>query len=638
MMTSNRLPCIVGILAEDSYVQERTGGKAAVFVNSLQVVQFAVRPLSRLPATLLGAKLFHGFSTDLERHGLLDDYAAPAEERVRGLRDFLSGQLLVFRPSQKGPYWNMSDVCPVAAPLAHQPESCYLPLPICSLAADGMSLASLLQQLNEQESLGCLEHLSAESAETPSCIVWREGQLGCEPWQLIGSFVGHRCDDVGCLLVPNGDLRVTRFQESWETEVFEVPNDPHLLFVTEQVQALMRQALEQAVHHQPSEVEPDLGADSVHQPGLIREEAAVCAPETKFLERLEQTARSQGLLYSSADLVNLHTAMKTSTLVILTGLSGTGKSRLIRVYGQALGLSDEQLSFVPVRPSWTDDADLFGFPDQAHSLYRVSESGLLRTLIAAGRDPEHLYLVCLDEMNLARVEHYFSQLLSVLELPLPERKIRLYPDELSSKLYNSAQYPATIRLGDNLLFAGTVNLDESTYHFSDKVLDRANVIPLEVLPFAEIPSESASLIDAAPETSMALWRSFRNDTVGPGLAERETALLWQLHQELQAASPALGIGYRVVIQIGRYLQNLPSTGGLTRAAALDRQLLQRVFTKIRGPEAQLSPLVGEYRREQTGEGRLLALFDQFADLSDFLLCRKALRQKGRDLVQHGYTV
>lgn len=637
MMTSNRPECLVGILAEDSYVQERTGGKAAVFVNSLQVVQFAVRPLSRLPAALLGAKLFHGFSTDLERHGLLDDYAAPAEVRIQGLRDFLSGQLLIFRPSQKGQYWNMTDVCPVAAPLAHQPESAYLPLPVCSLDADDLSIDSLLQKLHEQEPLLCLQHLSAESAETPPCIVWREGQLGSEPWQLIGTFVGHQCSETGCRLIPNGVLRVSKFQEPWETEVFEVPQDPHLLFVTEQVQAQMRQALEQATPHQPSELEPGV-EPNLGEPGPKRPEATICAAEQEFLERFEHTARSHGLLYSSADLVNFHTAMKTSSLVILTGLSGTGKSRLIRVYGQALGLSDGQFSFVPVRPSWADDADLFGFPDQAHSLYRVSESNLLRTLIAASRDREHLYLICLDEMNLARVEHYFSQLLSVLELPLSERKLRLYPEELSSRLYNSELYPATIQLGDNLLFAGTVNLDESTYHFSDKVLDRANVIQLEMLPFAEIPSVSPNPVGAVPKTSTALWRSFLCDTAALALSERETELLWQIHLELREASSALGVGYRVAKQIGRFLHNLPNTERLTRADALDRQLLQRVFTKVRGPEDQLLSLVGDYRREKTSDGRLSALLDQFADLSEFLLCRKALRQKGKDLVQHGYTV
>lgn len=637
-MTSNQLEYVVGALAEDSYVQERAGGRAAVFVNSLQVVQFAVRPLCRLPAAAHGARLFHGFSTDLERHGLLDDYAASAEERVQRLRDFLSGQLLVFRPSQRGQYWNMTDVYPVSAPLAHQSESQYCPLPVCNQDADGMPLDLLLQKLSAQEPLGCLDQLSTELAETPPCIVWREGQLGGEPWQLIGSFAGHRCDDTGCLLVPNEELRIARFQEPWETEVFEVPHDPHLLFVTEQVQTLMRQALAQATPHRPSESESEQVVTSVHSGPTQEQPAAADNPESEFLRRLGQLARSQGLLYSPADLVNFHTAMKMSSLVILTGLSGTGKSRLIRLYGQALGLSDEQLSFVPVRPAWTDDADLLGYPDEAHSLYRVSESGLLRTLIAAAHNSERLYLVCLDEMNLARVEHYFSQLLSVLELPLPERKLRLYPDDLGGKLYNSAQYPATIQLGDNLLFAGTVNLDESTYHFSDKVLDRANVIPLAVQPFAELASASSVSACAVPETTMALWRSFRKETAGSGLERRETELLWQLHQELQAASPALGIGYRVVMQIGRYLQNLPHTAHLSRADALDRQLLQRVFPKVRGPEAQLSPLLGEYRREQTSEGRLLALLDRFTDLSDFSLCRMALAHKGRDLVQHGYTV
>lgn len=638
MMPGERPDFLVGVLADDTYVQERTGSKAAVFVNSLQVVQYAIRPICRLPQGLQGVRLFHGFSKDLERHGLLDDYAAAAEERIQGLRNFLASQLLVFRPSQKGQYWNVVDACPVAAPLAHQADSVYAPLPFLSLEEDGLSLSLLMQRLLERKPLPGMAHLSAESADTPPCLLWQVGKQASTPWHVIGSFIGHQYGEMGCELRSEGELRTIQFQESWESGVFEAPNNPHLLFVNEQVQTLMRQALEQAAPYQQFSDVSAAEADNLPLSAPTTLAVTNNQPEIEFLHRLQQAAVSQGLLYSAAELVNFHTAMKTSGLVILTGLSGTGKSRLVRLYGQALGLADEQFSFIPVRPAWTDDSDLIGFLDQAHSLYRPGESGLLRTLIQAARDPERLYLICLDEMNLARVEHYFSQLLSVLELPLGERRLRLYPDELVGKLHNSLQYPPTVPLWDNLLFAGTVNLDESTYHFSDKVLDRANVIHLDVKQFDELLRLRPGELEVCLEITTAAWRNFRVGTPGPALCEREIALLWQLHQEMQLSSAALGIGYRIVLQIGRYLQNLPQSGVLSRADALDRQLLQRVFTKIRGPESQLLALVGVSSGEAAGGSRLLALLDQFSDLSPFLLCRQALRQKGRDLAQHGYTV
>ena len=87
-------------------------------------------------------------------------------------------------------------------------------------------------------------------------------------------------------------------------------------------------------------------------------------------------------------------------------------------------------------------------------------------------------------MNLARVEHYFSQFLSILERPAGQRELQLYDKQYMGKLYNAADYPFRIEIGSNVKFIGTVNVDETTFHFSDKVLDRANVIELAVLNYA----------------------------------------------------------------------------------------------------------------------------------------------------------
>ncbi|WP_221770359.1 McrB family protein, partial [Listeria seeligeri] len=181
------------------------------------------------------------------------------------------------------------------------------------------------------------------------------------------------------------------------------------------------------------------------------------------------------LFYDEKDLFNFHTSLKVGSLVILAGLSGTGKSKLVRAYSKVLQLDEGQLNFVSVRPFWEDDSDLLGYPDTINSVYRPGDSGLTDALIDAGKNRDKLYLICFDEMNLARVEHYFSQFLSVLEMDADFRNIRLYNKDLEKRFYNSDQYPASVSIGKNVLFVGTVNLDESTYHFSDKVLDRANV-------------------------------------------------------------------------------------------------------------------------------------------------------------------
>lgn len=98
--------------------------------------------------------------------------------------------------------------------------------------------------------------------------------------------------------------------------------------------------------------------------------------------------------------------MKTDGMVILSGLSGTGKSKLVTEYATALKAN---IRFVPVRPFWADDSDLLGYADTVNNIYRPGDSGLIDTLIDAQDNDKSLFIVVFDEMNLARVEHYFSQ-------------------------------------------------------------------------------------------------------------------------------------------------------------------------------------------------------------------------------------
>lgn len=633
---------LVGVLASDEYVRERTGGRAAVFVNSLKVVQFAVRPVSQPPSGLANVRLYYGFSQDLERHGLLDDYAAQPAERVAALRRFLEHQLLVFQPSNKGQYHNIASVQLVSQPLAHRDDLIYLPVPVYSLEVHALPLTELLRRLAGQEFLTQTAHRSWEQSETPACVIWREHWQGEGSWQLVGEFDRHRRGQAGLQLL-SASLRVSPFQEGWESEVFEVPGDRELLFVSEAVHRQMIEQLQQAAPYQsPSGEQPAGPAEQQLTPdGGADDNPSQLPPEQRLLARLQQLAEDKGLLYNLSDLINFHTAMKTSQLVILSGLSGTGKSRLIQVYGQALGMDEQQLLIIPVRPAWADDGDLLGWVDHGHLVYRAGDTGLLQLLIRAADNPDRLHLICLDEMNLARVEHYFSQLLAVLELEPPHRYLRLYPDELAAQLHNSTAYPPTVAVGDNLLFAGTINVDESTYQLADKVLDRANVISLELRPFADLlqlPPPRRSRREE--EVSASRYRSWCQSTTPGQLTTREVELLQQLHQLLRLCNRNQGIGFRIVRQIGQYLHNLPSLPGLTRAEAWDRQLAQRVLPKLRGPEDQLRPVLGEYRWDSglLVDSRLLKLLDDYVDLAEFTLCRQVLLQKAKDLVLHGYTI
>ncbi|MBY7147563.1 AAA family ATPase, partial [Levilactobacillus brevis] len=184
--------------------------------------------------------------------------------------------------------------------------------------------------------------------------------------------------------------------------------------------------------------------------------------------------------------------MKSDGLVILSGLSGTGKSQLVQAYSEALGLPSTNIDFIPVRPYWADDSDLIGYADTVNSVYRPGDSGLVDILVNAEKNQNQLYVIVFDEMNLARVEHYFSQFLSILEMKSESRSIQLYNDELEARMYNKENYPASISIKNNILFVGTINTDESTFQLSDKVLDRSNVIRLNMVPFYENAHEDSN--------------------------------------------------------------------------------------------------------------------------------------------------
>lgn len=369
----------------------------------------------------------------------------------------------------------------------------------------------------------------------------------------------------------------------------------------------------------------------------------------KILEVLKNNIAKKNLYYTESDLVNFHVSMKAEGMVILSGLSGTGKSKLVTEYANALGISDSkieensQLQFISVRPFWADDSDLLGYADTVNNVYRPGDSGLVDTLIAAQNHPDKLFIIVFDEMNLARVEHYFSQFLSVLEMEKENRVLTLYNPQLEKRLYNSEKYPSTIRIKENVLFVGTVNADESTYQFSDKVLDRSNVITLEMVPFNEITGYNTSSNEGFISNSVTSkeFNDLKQNNMQAGLTQNEKGMLWELHQSLNKIDKNIGIGWRIVKQINDYLINIPTdNNAFSRQKAFDMQIVQRILTKIRGSEEQIRRLVGdtESSDQNNFQGELADIFDKYLDTSQFEKSREVLARKARELDLYGFTV
>ncbi|MCL6454728.1 MAG: AAA family ATPase [Alicyclobacillus sp.] len=726
---------VLGVLAEEEYVRDRTG-RSNCFINTQNVIQFLVRLVSKPPETFPNETLFTGFATSLEPYGFEDRPWEDDETRKRLLLNFMEAKMLIFQPQRKvrpdGDYFNMFDVRTCAKTEAYTPQTAYVPIPIFSEGKHAASEAEFLDRLQNNRYIGRVEHISTEPNDTPQYVLWRgaDGQLA-----VYGPFDKHLYAQGGF------SLRYTRlmkaeFREAWFDDAVFEPNRQDILFVSLDIYNQLAEVVNpqteadggaevaaaaaglavggsgHAVAARPSPEAFGLGDAAAGPSAEPRADADVGSsgmgsgpagerlapapeggraarddgdgravsegpsdgamsgptfagglwntpedaegpaaderrrdadehPEAVFLEQFAQQARDRNLLYREEDLVNFHTAMKSSTLVILAGMSGTGKSRLVEVYGRTLGMDNEQLNIIPVRPSWTDDADLIGYVDSIHNVYRPGDSGLVDTLIQAENHPEKLYIICFDEMNLARVEHYFSQFLSVLEQPEGRRELRLYNEELMTRLYNYKEYSPSITIGNNVMFVGTVNLDESTYHFSDKVLDRANVISLQMRPFALLKDLGERRFEKGIRRQWTAreYADFRNSSDALQLTDDELALLDELHQTFQAVDPNRGIGYRVVRQMDAYLKNLPQGTALDRRTAFDLQLVQRVLTKVRGSEDELQLLVGRYHpeRQTVVDSQILDCLNRHHTVSDFAQTRSVISHKAKELRLHGYT-
>jgi 5-methylcytosine-specific restriction protein B len=187
--------------------------------------------------------------------------------------------------------------------------------------------------------------------------------------------------------------------------------------------------------------------------------------EQIILHSINDLIKKSGFTFSLLQITNYYLSLKTKPFVILTGISGTGKTKITELFAKAVCEDfEKQYLLLPVRPDWNDDRNLIGYYNPLTKQYQTTP--FLDFIMKAAQDPENPYFVCLDEMNLARVEYYFSTFLSAMESGSKEISLSGFNGDMEYKT----------SIPSNLFFTGTVNMDETTYRFSPKVLDRANTI------------------------------------------------------------------------------------------------------------------------------------------------------------------
>lgn len=349
--------------------------------------------------------------------------------------------------------------------------------------------------------------------------------------------------------------------------------------------------------------------------------------EEKLVHQIHDYIHAQGYIFELNLIKNYYISLKTKPFVILTGISGTGKTKLAEFFADAVVEdSKKQFRLIPVRPDWTDDKYLVGYYNPITKEYM--STNFIEFLINAKLDSENPYFVCLDEMNLARVEYYFSKFLSGLESK--DHLINLHDlgnftlnDENKDEFldwqkkqetkdiskeefknngfvisHNGTLIPSKIEIPKNLYFTGTVNMDETTFQFSPKVLDRANTIEI----FGPSKQEDFFNINRKKDKidKTGIPERFKTDIKNQQDYEWSKELkdkIWKLYEILQKDETHrydLHFGHRTVNEIGNYLGN--SQELLDQETAFDLQILQKILPKIKGDES-IKPLLEKLKNE-----------------------------------------
>ena len=300
--------------------------------------------------------------------------------------------------------------------------------------------------------------------------------------------------------------------------------------------------------------------------------------------------KNAGLIYSKQHLTRFTASLLTKPFVILTGLSGSGKTKLAQAFVQWICEDDDQYKIIPVGADWTNREPLLGYPNALKpDEYVKPESGVLDLIIQANRKPDLPHFLILDEMNLSHVERYFADFLSVME---SKEEIPLYPE---GTVENGV--PPKLKVPANLFIIGTVNIDETTKMFSPKVLDRANTIEFRVTE-EEMKSFLTNIVvinmDALTGKGAAMAESFLEMAANKSFTltdiESINATLVQFFGELKKTGAEFG--YRSATEILRLMNQLTVLNeNLTTNEKVDIAIIQKLLPKLHGSRRKLCPVL-----------------------------------------------
>lgn len=335
---------------------------------------------------------------------------------------------------------------------------------------------------------------------------------------------------------------------------------------------------------------------------------------------IHRYAAGRGFSFGISSVRLLLASLRSKPFVILAGNSGTGKSRLVRLFAEASGatVANGRFTMIPVRPDWNDSSELLGFFDLSGAFI---PGQLIVPILLAHRNPEKPFFVCLDEMNLARVEHYFSDFLSIIESRrkdgsavttdpiLKEAHLqKMKADGLSPAVLEALNHlkarGQALGLPANLYVVGTVNMDETTQPFSRKVLDRANTIEFNDIDLLQGLDEDVAASEVPPlDLGQAFFRpefTTLNDLLS---AHRDKAkviaqTISDLNQDLGLAG--FEVGYRVRDEATSFAV-YASDAGLSDEEVNEAIVLQKILPRVQGSSPRVEKLLMSLLKRLKGD-------------------------------------
>lgn len=296
------------------------------------------------------------------------------------------------------------------------------------------------------------------------------------------------------------------------------------------------------------------------------------------------TIADTGLIFDPLFVKRFVCSLLTKPFVILSGLTGSGKTQLAMAFPKLICESSDQYKIIPVGADWLNREPLLGYPNALRSgEYVMPDNGALQLIIDASKpsNQDKPYFLILDEMNMSYVERYFADFLSAME---SGEEIPLW--------VGNDKVPATINLPKNLFIIGTINVDETTYMFSPKVLDRANVLEFRI----DIEQMKGFLNGPGQLRPINKCSECAADFISLSSAEFDDTLTEEMKKTLISMFETLSkiqkeFGYRTAHEMSRYINLCKQLTDMNDNEAIDSAMVQKLLPKIHGSRKKITPIL-----------------------------------------------